>query len=66
MFRDIAVMNKDGFITIVGRIKELIIRGGENVYPQEIENFLLKHESISEAHVCQGYFTRLEVNDSSP
>lgn len=44
-------MNNEGYFNIVGRIKELIIRGGENIYPQEIENFLLQHKSISEAYV---------------
>ena len=39
---DLAVKNKDGFFTITGRIKDMIIRGGENIYPREIENFLFQ------------------------
>jgi fatty-acyl-CoA synthase len=35
------VLNKDGYLNIVGRIKDLIIRGGENVYPKELEDYLL-------------------------
>ncbi len=38
---DQAVLNKDGYLNIVGRIKDLIIRGGENVYPKELEDYLL-------------------------
>ena len=48
---DLATMNEDGYISIVGRIKDMIIRGGENVYPREIEEFLSKHESIESAQV---------------
>jgi len=39
-------MNENGYITIVGRIKDMIIRGGENVYPKEIEDFLIKMEGL--------------------
>ncbi|GBL96173.1 Acyl-CoA synthetase family member 2, mitochondrial [Araneus ventricosus] len=49
---DLATMNEYGFIKIVGRIKEMIIRGGENIYPQEVENFLNSHPAVLEAHVC--------------
>ena len=38
---DLATMDDDGYVNIVGRIKDMIIRGGENVYPREIEEFLL-------------------------
>ncbi len=48
---DLATMDEDGYISIVGRIKDMIIRGGENVYPREIEEFLSKHESIESAQV---------------
>jgi len=48
---DQAVMNAQGYVNIVGRIKEMIIRGGENVYPAEIEHFLMRHPRVSEAQV---------------
>lgn len=48
---DMAAMDKDGYIRIVGRTKEMIIRGGENLSPSEIESFLLRHPDISEAAV---------------
>ncbi|HEY4620102.1 MAG TPA: p-hydroxycinnamoyl-CoA synthetase, partial [Gaiellaceae bacterium] len=48
---DLAVMDDDGYVRIVGRIKDLIIRGGENVYPREIEEFLLTIEGVSDAYV---------------
>lgn len=50
--RDIGVMNDDGYVSIVGRIKDMIIRGGENIYPREIEDFMLTHEVISDVNVC--------------
>src|SRR5436853_6564549 len=48
---DLAVMADDGYAHIVGRIKDMIIRGGENVYPREIEEYLHTHPSIAEAQV---------------
>jgi fatty-acyl-CoA synthase len=48
---DLATMDGDGYFNIVGRIKDMIIRGGENVYPREVEEFLHTHPSISEAQV---------------
>ena len=48
---DLAVMDDEGYINIAGRIKDMIIRGGENVYPREIEEFLLTHPTVSEAYV---------------
>ena len=48
---DIAVMDDDGYVNIVGRIKDMIIRGGENVYPREIEEFLYSHEDIADVQV---------------
>jgi fatty-acyl-CoA synthase len=48
---DLATMDKDGYINIVGRIKDMIIRGGENVYPREIEEFLYSHPKISDVQV---------------
>jgi fatty-acyl-CoA synthase len=48
---DLATMNANGYINIVGRAKEMIIRGGENLYPIEIENYLLEHPAIFEVAV---------------
>jgi fatty-acyl-CoA synthase len=48
---DLAAMDEDGYVNIVGRIKDMIIRGGENVYPREIEEFLHTHPAVSEAQV---------------
>ncbi len=48
---DLAVMRDDGYINIVGRVKDMIIRGGENIYPAEIESFLMRHPKIAEAQV---------------
>ena len=48
---DLASMDDDGYIAIVGRIKDMIIRGGENVYPREIEEFLYTHPDVAEAQV---------------
>lgn len=48
---DLAVMDDDGYVQIVGRIKDMIIRGGENVYPREIEEFLHTHPKIADVQV---------------
>lgn len=48
---DLATLDPDGYCRITGRIKDMIIRGGENIYPREIEEFLLTHPQISEAQV---------------
>ncbi len=48
---DLAVMDVEGYANIVGRIKDMIIRGGENVYPREIEEFLYGHPSIKDVQV---------------
>ncbi|MEO7193955.1 MAG: AMP-binding protein [Pseudonocardiaceae bacterium] len=48
---DIAVMDADGYLTITGRIKDMVIRGGENIYPREIEEFLYTHPDILDAQV---------------
>lgn len=48
---DLAVMRPDGYFRITGRIKDMIIRGGENVYPREIEEFLHTHPAISDVQV---------------
>jgi fatty-acyl-CoA synthase len=44
-------MDADGYVRIVGRLKDMIIRGGENVYPREVEEFLYTHPAVQEAHV---------------
>jgi fatty-acyl-CoA synthase len=48
---DLATMDDDGYIRIVGRIKDMIIRGGENVYPREIEEFLYGHPAVADVQV---------------
>ena len=48
---DIAVMDDDGYLSITGRIKDMVIRGGENVYPREVEEFLYTHPDIVDAQV---------------
>jgi non-ribosomal peptide synthetase component E (peptide arylation enzyme) len=51
-------LDKDGFLYVSGRIKEMIVRGGENIYPKEIENFLQTNPMIAEAYVTT-YLTLL-------
>ena len=48
---DLAVMDDEGYVNIVGRIKDMIIRGGENIYPREIEEFLYSHPAIADVQV---------------
>jgi len=48
---DIGVMDADGYVQVTGRIKDMIIRGGENVYPREVEEFLYSHPGIQEVQV---------------
>ena len=48
---DLATIDAEGYCTIVGRIKDMVIRGGENVYPREIEEFLYRHPKISDVQV---------------
>ncbi|TVU70565.1 AMP-binding protein [Cobetia crustatorum] len=48
---DLATLDSDGYVTIVGRIKDMIIRGGENIYPREIEDFLYTHPAVSDVQV---------------
>jgi fatty-acyl-CoA synthase len=48
---DLGVMDEEGYVSITGRLKEMIIRGGENIYPREIEDFLFTHPKISEVAV---------------
>jgi fatty-acyl-CoA synthase len=48
---DLATMDDEGYVNIVGRIKDMIIRGGENVYPREIEEFLYTHPDVADVQV---------------
>ena len=48
---DTAVMDLDGYVNIVGRIKDMIVRGGENIYPREIEEYLIAHKDIEDVQV---------------
>jgi fatty-acyl-CoA synthase len=48
---DLGRMDEDGYVEIVGRIKDLVIRGGENVYPREVEEFLYGHPAIADVQV---------------
>ena len=48
---DLAVMDEDGYVNIVGRVKDMIIRGGENIGPREIEEYLYRHEAIADVAV---------------
>jgi fatty-acyl-CoA synthase len=48
---DLAKMDEDGYVNIVGRSKEMVIRGGENVYPREVEEFLMGHPAVEDVAV---------------
>ncbi len=48
---DTAIMDEEGYVNIVGRIKDMIVRGGENIYPREIEEFLMTHQAIEAVQV---------------
>jgi fatty-acyl-CoA synthase len=48
---DLATMDDEGYLSIVGRIKDMVIRGGENVYPREVEEFLYGHPDIADVQV---------------
>ena len=48
---DLATIDDDGYVAIVGRIKDMVIRGGENIYPREVEEFLYAHPSIADVQV---------------
>jgi len=62
---DLGYMDEDGYIFVTGRIKELIIKGGENIAPREIDEALLDHESVLEAAAfavpCENYGERVEA-----
>ena len=48
---DLAVMRDDGYVNIVGRIKDMVIRGGENIYPREVEEYLYSHPDVVDVQV---------------
>ena len=48
---DLATMDSEGYVNIVGRMKDMVIRGGENIYPREIEEFLYRHPAIQDVQV---------------
>ncbi len=48
---DLATMSKDGYVNIVGRLKDMVIRGGENLFPTEIEEFLIRHPKVADVQV---------------
>ena len=48
---DMATMDAQGYVNIVGRIKDMVIRGGENIYPREVEEFLYRHPKIQDVQV---------------
>jgi fatty-acyl-CoA synthase len=48
---DLGVMDEDGYVAITGRLKEMVIRGGENIYPAEIEHYLCRHPKVAQAAV---------------
>ena len=48
---DLAVMDEEGYVNIVGRIKDMVIRGGENIYPREVEEFLYRHPKVQDVQV---------------
>ncbi|MDR0694799.1 MAG: AMP-binding protein [Prevotellaceae bacterium] len=48
---DVAIMDDEGYVKITGRIKDIIIRGGENISPREIEEFLISHEAVADVYV---------------
>ncbi len=48
---DLATMNAQGYVNIVGRLKDMVIRGGENIFPTEIEEFLIRHPKVVDVQV---------------
>jgi fatty-acyl-CoA synthase len=60
---DLAAMDEEGYVSIVGRIKDMIIRGGENIYPREIEEFLYTHPAIADVQVVVREGSELEEEE---
>ena len=50
-FGDLCTVDKDGYYKVVGRMKDMIIRGGENIYPKELEEFMYTHSKVSDVQV---------------
>jgi fatty-acyl-CoA synthase len=48
---DLGVLDADGYCNIVGRVKDMVIRGGENIYPREVEEYLYRHQKIQDVQV---------------
>ncbi len=48
---DLATMNEQGYVNIVGRLKDMVIRGGENIFPREVEEFLIRHPKIADVQI---------------
>ncbi|MGH7091151.1 MAG: AMP-binding enzyme, partial [Stellaceae bacterium] len=48
---DLAVMEPDGYVNITGRINDMVIRGGENIYPREVEDYLFRHPAVEAVQV---------------
>lgn len=61
LFSDIGTIDKDGYLRIFGRIKEMIIRGGVNIYPREIEELILTNPAIADVHVWHKFIKYLEL-----
>jgi fatty-acyl-CoA synthase len=62
---DLATIDAEGYANIVGRVKDMLIRGGENVYPREIEEYLLRHPA-SRTRRCSAFPTRSTARRSAP
>ena len=59
------MMDEDGYVMINGRIKDMIIRGGENIYPVEIEQFLYTHEAIEDVQIVGEFLLYFSVIEQS-
>jgi fatty-acyl-CoA synthase len=62
---DLATMDAQGYVNIVGRIKDMIIRGGENVYPREVEEYLYKHPAIAEVQIFGVRFLLIHLDSKT-
>jgi fatty-acyl-CoA synthase len=48
---DLATIDEQGYVQIVGRLKDMVIRGGENVFPREVEEFLIRHPQVADVQI---------------